>query len=120
MTALTSLVVLSLPVPCPSPALSRSRCADAGIFTCVGERGTDLPPPPSRNHARHSGLTIRTTLEAFRKAVRRRSSTVSRLSPRAARRAFLTVVTLTPATSAISLLVRRQSPRLLFSAAITP
>ena len=78
-----------------------------------------MPPPPRRNHARHSGLTIRTMLEAFRKAVRRRSSIEIRFSPRAARRAFLTVVMDTPATSATSLLVRRQSLRLRCSAAIT-
>src|SRR4051812_23946431 len=58
-------------------------------------------------------------LEAFRKAVRRRSSIERRFSPRAARRAFLTVVMDTPATSATSLLVRRQSPRLRCSAETT-
>jgi hypothetical protein len=104
---------------CLSAAQVRFRCADADIFNCVGEGGTLLPPPPKRNHERHSGLMIRTTLEAFRNAVRRRSSIEIRLMDRAARRAFLTVVMQTPATSAISLLVRRQSPRLRCSAATT-
>src|SRR5215207_8193322 len=105
--------------PCPSAARPRFRCADAGIFNWVGERGTDLPPPPSRSHARHSGLTIRTTLEAFRKAIRRRSSIEMMLSARAARMAFLTVVMQAPATSATSLVVSRQSPRFRCSAATT-
>src|SRR4051812_40125567 len=60
-------------------------------------------PTPSRSHARHSGLSIRTMFGAFRKALRRRSSTEIRLMVRATRRAFLTVVRDTPATSAISL-----------------
>src|SRR5215212_4797967 len=63
-----------LPALCPSAAQVRFSRADAGFFNCVGERGTDLPPPPSLSQARHSRLTSRTTLEAFRKAVRRRSS----------------------------------------------
>src|SRR4051812_46804568 len=58
-------------------------------------------------------------LLAFRKALRRRSSIARRFSARAARRAFLTLVMDTPATSATSLLVSRQSPRFRFSAAIT-
>src|SRR3954447_17322705 len=89
------------------------------LFSRLGKAGTDLPPPPSRSHAFHSGDVMRTTLEAFRKALRRRSWMASRLRALAARMAFLTDVTDTPATSASSPLVRRQPPLLRCSAATT-
>src|SRR3954449_12379955 len=84
----------------------------------MGERVGDLTPP-KRSHTRHPASAIRMTLLSFLKAVRRRSVTEIRPSARATRTAFLAVLMDTPATSATSLLVRRQSPRLRFSAAIT-
>jgi hypothetical protein len=70
--------------PSRSLALRQPKPASAALTLVflTGCVGAARFCPPKRNHVHHSGLTIRTTLGAFLKAVRCRSSIEMRLSTR--------------------------------------